>query len=57
MYVIAKVIPFASNKCCQSNTSVDLRKAMSISCAKPARSNAKANLFEANGIIRARERG
>jgi hypothetical protein len=45
-----RIIPFASNKCRQSSTSVDLRKAMSISCAKPARSNAKANLFKANGI-------
>ena len=48
-----RIIPFASNKCCQSSTSVDLRKAMSISCAKPARSNAKANLFKVNGISNA----
>jgi SH3-like domain-containing protein len=44
------VIPFASNKCRQSSTSLDLRKSMSISYAKPARSNAKANLFKVNGI-------
>jgi hypothetical protein len=34
--VQSELIPFASNKCCQSSTSLDLRKAMSIGCAKPA---------------------